>query len=270
VSDDHVFSTLNSQISDTNRFKDSTPFLIRCRNCQGQVLFARSSFNYISTPELDTRCYCSSDSGLGESEERAFSTLDSQICDADWFKDSTPFLIRRRNHQGQMPFDSIANRDVHWTVCDVWQSDADDGCIWSAMSTMRLSRDSRFRSESFLIINYFSIRMRLCITSSDTTLSYSMLRKLSRRLQAHLILVCDSFLFLIFCKPDVHSPNADEVTAANGPFLRSMTDTIEKYMDQCGGWVDLSSIYGPVRPEMGGFEQYILAVVIPKIAWFKL
>lgn len=39
----------------------------------------------------------------------------------------------------------------------------------------------------------------------------------------------------------------DEVTSvtfANGTFLRSMSDTVEKYMDQCGRrWVDLGSIF---------------------------
>ena len=48
----------------------------------------------------------------GESEERAFSTLDSQISDTDRFKDSIPFLIRCRHCQGQVPFEPISNRDV--------------------------------------------------------------------------------------------------------------------------------------------------------------
>jgi DNA polymerase alpha subunit A len=34
------------------------------------------------------------------------------------------------------------------------------------------------------------------------------------------------------------------VTFANGEFLRIMTNTVEKYMDQCGRrWVELSSIF---------------------------
>lgn len=45
---------------------------------------------------------------------------------------------------------------------------------------------------------------------------------------------------------DVKRP-IDEVTAvtfANGEFLRILTDTVERYMDQCGRrWVELSSIF---------------------------
>lgn len=34
------FSALDSQMSDTERFKDASPFLVRCRQCQGEVAFA--------------------------------------------------------------------------------------------------------------------------------------------------------------------------------------------------------------------------------------
>lgn len=33
------FSSLDSRISDTERFKDADPFLVRCRSCQGQLPF---------------------------------------------------------------------------------------------------------------------------------------------------------------------------------------------------------------------------------------
>jgi DNA polymerase alpha subunit A len=44
-----------------------------------------------------------------------------------------------------------------------------------------------------------------------------------------------------------NSRTTDEITAvtfANGEFLRIMTNTVEKYMDQCGRrWVELSNIF---------------------------
>jgi len=48
-------------------------------------------------------------------------------------------------------------------------------------------------------------------------------------------------------KAAVGTSKLDEVTAVtftNGEFLRIMTGTVEKYMDQCGRrWVELSSIF---------------------------
>ncbi|KAJ7623603.1 hypothetical protein FB45DRAFT_837909 [Roridomyces roridus] len=38
--DEPSFSTLDSQMSDSERFKDSVAFLVRCRHCQGQLEFA--------------------------------------------------------------------------------------------------------------------------------------------------------------------------------------------------------------------------------------
>lgn len=37
--DERVFSGLDSQISDAERFKDASPFRVRCRHCQGQLTF---------------------------------------------------------------------------------------------------------------------------------------------------------------------------------------------------------------------------------------
>lgn len=38
--DEKSFMALDSQISDTERYKDSLPFLIRCRECKGELPFA--------------------------------------------------------------------------------------------------------------------------------------------------------------------------------------------------------------------------------------
>jgi len=55
------------------------------------------------------------------------------------------------------------------------------------------------------------------------------------------------WVFLPFVHRLTFERNIDEVTTvtfANGEFLRTMTDTVDKYMDQCGRrWVELSSIF---------------------------
>ncbi|KAJ6624905.1 DNA polymerase alpha catalytic subunit [Mycena sp. CBHHK59/15] len=40
ASDEPTFSSLDSQISDSERFKDAAPFIVRCRHCQGVLPFA--------------------------------------------------------------------------------------------------------------------------------------------------------------------------------------------------------------------------------------
>jgi len=45
--DERVFSGLDSQISDAERFKDASPFRVRCRHCQGQL-----NFLPINAPEV--------------------------------------------------------------------------------------------------------------------------------------------------------------------------------------------------------------------------
>ena len=38
-SEERLFSTLDSLMSDAERYKDAEPFIVRCRSCQGQVAF---------------------------------------------------------------------------------------------------------------------------------------------------------------------------------------------------------------------------------------
>ena len=40
--DEHTFSALDAQLSDVERFRDATPFRVRCRHCQGQLAFSIS------------------------------------------------------------------------------------------------------------------------------------------------------------------------------------------------------------------------------------
>jgi len=38
--DQRVFTPLDTQLSDQERFKDATPLLLRCRSCKGQLIFS--------------------------------------------------------------------------------------------------------------------------------------------------------------------------------------------------------------------------------------
>ena len=47
-SSDRAFSALDSQISDSERFREAAPFIIRCRHCQGKL-----SFLPLNDPEVE-------------------------------------------------------------------------------------------------------------------------------------------------------------------------------------------------------------------------
>lgn len=51
-SEERYFSTLDSLMSDDERYKDADPFLVRCRACRGEVAFSPIS-------DRDVRLYAS-------------------------------------------------------------------------------------------------------------------------------------------------------------------------------------------------------------------
>lgn len=68
-SDERYFGTLDSMMSDAERYKDVDPFVVRCRSCQGQVAFepisdrdvrmTSTSLPGASTDIYDSRRFCS-------------------------------------------------------------------------------------------------------------------------------------------------------------------------------------------------------------------
>lgn len=77
-----AFATLDSQVSDAERFRNSEPFLVRCRGCQGQMLFSpiwerevsRTLFtgHWAISPGAYSRRSCNP---LGPSVQRATTSL---------------------------------------------------------------------------------------------------------------------------------------------------------------------------------------------------
>ncbi|KAF9540175.1 hypothetical protein CPC08DRAFT_478292 [Agrocybe pediades] len=74
--DDRVFSGLDSQLSDSERFRDAAPFVIRCRHCQVQVPF-------VPLNDADANILASSGPGCPACSKNISSTqLGVQIRDA--------------------------------------------------------------------------------------------------------------------------------------------------------------------------------------------
>jgi len=197
-------------------------------------------------------------SNSGESEERAFSTLDSQISDTERFKDSTPFLVRCRNCQGQVPFEPIFNRDssilqASGPTCPGCQTAFSTPSLQVQLVAQIREHISKYY-EGWTICDdptcgnrtrMMSVYGRRCLRPGcrgTVAFEYSDM-SLYNQLRYY------SFLFNAekAVKAATGTSKLDEVitvTYANGELLQTMTNTVETYMDQCGRrWVDLNSIF---------------------------
>ena len=108
-SEERTFSALDAQISDTERFRDATPFRVRCRHCQGQLAFS------ISEPEV-SQCYKYTGSTLMFSPTKTSILLITgpacPVCSKTISPGSlqTQLEIQIREH--------IAKYYEGWTLCD--------------------------------------------------------------------------------------------------------------------------------------------------------
>ncbi len=56
--DDRAFSALDSQITDSERFRNASAFIVRCRHCQGKLPFLPLNDPEVKVIfELLIRCY---------------------------------------------------------------------------------------------------------------------------------------------------------------------------------------------------------------------
>jgi len=193
----------------------------------------------------------------GEPEERYFGNLDSQMSDAERFKDADPFTVRCRSCKGQVSFDPISERESSlllpsgptcpgchtvmggaslqvqleaqirehigkyyegWTVCD-------DPTCGNRTRSMGVYGRRCLRQ---------GCRGTVAFEYSDAQL-YTQLRFYSSLFDAEK------------ARKLTTGARQDEVKAligTQGNFLQAMSETVDKYLDQCGRrWVNLSSLF---------------------------
>jgi len=192
-----ALATLDSQVSDAERFRDSEPFLVRCRGCKGQMAFSPIW-------------------------ERESSILQSSgpICPAC----NHPFGQVSLQTQLEIQIRACIGKYYEgWTVCN----DAACGNRWRSMGVYG-RRCSRLDCSGTARFEYSDVEL------------YNQLR----------------FFDMLFDKDKAekaatgtaHFEEVRVLGKTNLGFLGEMRGTVNKYIDKCGRrWVDLGALFSTMK-----------------------
>ncbi|KAF8813033.1 DNA polymerase alpha catalytic subunit [Phlegmacium glaucopus] len=193
---ERTFSGLDAQISDAERFRDATPFHVRCRHCQGQLPFVinepETSILLITGPTCPA---CSKTISAG--------SLQTQL------------EVQIREH--------IAKYYEGWTVCD------DPTCDYSTRMMGVYGRRC-LRS---------GCKGRVAFKYSDTQLYNQLL---------YFISLFDGDKALSTIKDSNTHTHVSNVITRNAVLLRNLRECVEKHLNNCGRrWVDLRTIFSLMK-----------------------
>jgi DNA polymerase alpha subunit A len=193
----------------------------------------------------------------------ALTTLDSLVSDAERFRDVAPFLVRCRGCAGQMAFPPVYDRDASILLSSGPTCPACSAPLGSA--SLQTQLEVQIRS---FVARYYegwivcedpacgyetrSMRMygwrcgapggckgRVRFKYGDTEL-YTQLRYFSTLFDIEKII-----------KAAQGNAKKEEIVAVatnNDPFLRAMSKTVDKYMEQCGRcWVNLGALFSSMN-----------------------
>ncbi|PPQ85267.1 hypothetical protein CVT25_010040 [Psilocybe cyanescens] len=212
---------------------------------------------------------------VGGVEDRAFSGLDSQMSDAERFRDAAPFIIRCRHCQVKLPFlplndpeadilqptgpscpsctktislgslqtqleiqirESISKYYQGWTVCD-------DSTCNNRTRMMGVYGRRCLRTECKGHVTFEVLLSLFCVTKimanySDTQL-YNQLRFFAS--------LFDTQKALDSARPENRS-NLVAIIAKNQVLLRTLAECVEKHLNNCGRrWIDLGAIFSSMK-----------------------
>lgn len=108
-SDEPTFSSLDSQMSDSERFKDTDAFIVRCRSCRGELPFVSLHDRDVRHPVAFSLCVCPI------SFQRSILLPDGPTCPACRGKISTGSLQMQLETQIRQ---HITKYYEGWTVCE--------------------------------------------------------------------------------------------------------------------------------------------------------
>ncbi|KAJ7763943.1 DNA polymerase family B-domain-containing protein [Mycena maculata] len=209
AADELSFSSLDSQMSDSERFKDASPFIVRCRRCQGQLPFAPIHDREVrDAPALFLLALPSLQHSILLPTGPACPTCQQSICPGSL---QMQLEAQIREH--------VSKYYEGWTVCD------DPTCghrtrkmgVWGRRCLQR------------------NCRGKVTFEYSDAQL-YNQLRFYASLFNAEKVL-----------KGTVGSTQTDAVGAVvsnNLGFLQAMSACVERYLNQSARrWVELSKIF---------------------------
>ncbi|KAL6306263.1 DNA polymerase alpha catalytic subunit [Sparassis latifolia] len=192
-----------------------------------------------------------------EAEERAFGTLDSLMSDAERFKDTDPFVVRCRSCQGEVAFAPISDREASLLLPAGPTCPGCHGRLGTASLQVQLETQIREHIakyyEGWTVCDdptcgnrtrMMGVYGRRCLRHGcrgAVMFEYS---------DAELYTQIRFYLSLFSAEKALKSATGtrlDEIRALvdlQADFLQVMTDTVEKYLDQCGRrWVNLTGLF---------------------------
>ncbi|KAL0579487.1 DNA-directed DNA polymerase alpha catalytic subunit pol1 [Marasmius crinis-equi] len=191
-------------------------------------------------------------------EENGFASLDSQLSDAQRFKDAESFYVRCRDCNGEWNFAPLSDRDncclaPGGRFCPACQKPLQQGSLQAQLECQIRRHIARFY-ECWTVCTdqtcsnrtrMMGVYGRRCLRpgcQATVAFEYSD-EKLYNQLRYF------SYLFdgQRAIKNAVGSDSLEAVTAlanAHSGFLSAMSGSVEKYLEQCGRrWVELSSLF---------------------------
>ncbi|KAI0358255.1 hypothetical protein OH77DRAFT_1256462 [Trametes cingulata] len=193
----------------------------------------------------------------GEAEERYFGTLDSLMSDAERFKDADPFVVRCRSCKNDVTFTPLGDREkslvrAAGVSCPQCRGQLSTASLQTQLEVQIRAHIARYY-ESWMMCDdptcgnrtrMMSVYGRRCLRQGcrgTVSFEYSD-AQLYNQLRYYL-----SLFDVERAKKSASLGVAAELNALashQDEFLRSMMDTVEKYMDQCGRrWVQMSALF---------------------------
>ncbi|KAG5643370.1 hypothetical protein DXG03_001018 [Asterophora parasitica] len=197
---------------------------------------------------------------VGGPDERAFSSLDSQMSDAQRFKDCQPFLVRCRHCKGEIPFAPLDDRDVSIVFqtgpsCPACQNSISVGSLIMQLEAQIRALIAKYY-EGWTECNdptcghrtrMMGVYGRRCLRPgcrgtvsfeyTDAQL-YTQLRYFSSLFDGERVIKASKG------RSTAEQDTLLALVSFNAASLQALSDCIEKYLDQCGRrWVDLSGIF---------------------------
>ena len=176
AAEDRSFSTLDSQLSDAERFKDATPFLVRCRHCQGQLPFVAITdrdVRFVPWFRLEQICMNDMVSVFHPAHIRTYMSLLSRASGYGQFASAA-------RNAGQRTYRKVLRRLDSLRRSHLWASYTDDGCLWSEVFTTRMPRQCFIRGIHPLVVelsitlltNLFHLVLRCAVIQSTQVLFF--------------------------------------------------------------------------------------------------
>ncbi|KAG5716236.1 DNA polymerase alpha catalytic subunit [Termitomyces sp. T112] len=201
---------------------------------------------------------------MGGVDDRAFSSLDSQMSDAERFKDCEPFVVRCRHCKGELSFAPLHDRDASIILatgpsCLACQKPISLGSLTMQLETQIRAFIARYH-EGWTECNDptcgYRTRMmgvygRRCLRPgcqgtvafeySDTQL-YNQLRYFSSLFNVDVVIKASKG-----SSPDKQDTLMG-IILRNNNCLQSLMICVERYLEQCGRrWVDLDAIFSLIK-----------------------